>query len=342
MTDSRDLADRLLEAHVAYQVSQLRGENFAAAIATEVDHALRDSRLLTLDRVMHRDQVKAVAVKYVATFRLPGAIPEIAGEIATRLRTHPANEVALRDVISRQRVEDLVVVVAEMRALRTQVLRGLADSYAVQAGLTGLVQGIAAGAVGSGRRFVGRVPLVGAGFTVAEKVGGRVAAGIPSAIPEGIDQRGREIAERTARLLIGYLGDNATAVDDAELREAVLEVWDTISARPLNELMSLVSDEDLIDLFVGVYAAWLDVRDSAYITALVETGVDIFFDTYGAFTLDRLLEEFGLGREDLIEEALRFAPSVIEALAEEGLLEGLVRRRLEGFYASPEALDLLA
>lgn len=337
-----ELADRLLEAHVAYQVRQLRGEEFAAVVATEVDHLLRDSRLLTLDRVMHRDQVKAVAVKYVATFRLPGAIPEIAGEIATRLRTHPANDVALREVISRQRVEDLVVVLAEMRALRTQVLRGLADSYAVQAGVTGLVQGIAAGAVGAGRRLVGRVPLVGAGVSVAEKVGGRVAAGIPAAIPEGIDQRGRELAERTARLLIGYLGDSAaTAVDDAELSAALLEVWDTVSARPLQELMSLVSDEDLIDLFVGLYAGWLDIRDSAYITALLETSVDIFFDTYGAFTLDRLLEEFGLGREDLIEEALRFAPSVIEALADEGLLEGLVRRRLEGFYASPEAHALL-
>lgn len=337
-----ELADRLLEAHVAYQVRQLRGEDFAVAVAAEVDQALRDSRLLTLDRVMHRDQVKAVAVKYVATFRLPGAIPEIAGEIATRLRAHPANDIALREVISRQRVEDLVVVVAEMRALRAQVLRGLADSYAVHAGVTGLVQGIAAGVVGSGRRLVGRVPLVGTGVSVAEKVGDRVIAGIPSSIPEGIDQRGRELAERTARLLVGYLSDNADeAVDDAELREAVLEVWDAVSARPLKELMSLVSDEDLIDLFVGVYAAWLDVRGSAYITALVETGVDIFFDTYGAFPLDRLLDEFGLGREDLIEEALRFAPSVIEALAEEGLLEGLVRRRLEGFYASTEAHALL-
>ena len=337
-----ELADRLLEAHVAYQVRQLRGDAFASVVAAEVDQVLRDARLLTLDRVMHRDQVKAVAVKYVATFRLPGAIPELAGDIATRLRSHPANDIALREVISRQRVEELVTVVAEMRALREQVLRGLADSYALQAGVTGLVQGIASSAVGSGRRMIGRVPLVGAGVSAAEKVGSRVAAGLPGAVPEGIDQRGRELAERAARLLIGYLGDNAaTAVDDAEFSDAVLEVWDTVSARPLRELMALVSDEDLIDLFVGVYAAWIDIRDSAYVTALVETGVDIFFDTYGSFTLDRLLDEFGLGRDDLIEEALRFAPSVIEALAEEGLLEGLVRRRLEGFYASPEAHALL-
>lgn len=330
-----ELAVRLLDAHVAHEVRQLRGERFAQLVSREVEHALADASRLTLDRVMDRASVKAVAGKYVETFRLPAAIPEIAGEIATRLRSHPANDVPLGELVGRPAVEEVVAVLAEMRSVRVQILRGLATSATLQAGMGGLVHGLAAGAVGSGRRLAKRVPLVSTGVTVAEKVAGGALA--------GVDQRSRELAEQAARLLLGYLGDNmASSVSDDELRTAVLEVWDALATRPVREFLDLISDEDLIDLFVAAFQVWLDLRGSGYVTALVDSGVDFFFDTYGSTTLDRLLEEFGLGRDDLVEEALRFGPPVIEALAETGLLDALVRRHLEAFYLSPEAQELLA
>lgn len=345
-----DRAEQLLDAHVAHELRQLQGDNFTALVASEVDHALAAAATLTLDQVMHRDQVKAVAIKYVSTFRLPGAIPEIATDIATLIRHSPANDVALGTLISRPRVEELVSVIAEMRSVRIGVLRGIADSSSLQAGVGGLVRGIATGALGSGRRFAGRVPGAGVGSALAGIVAdqasrapgvGRVGEAL-SPVVEGVDQRGRELSERAARMLLGYLSDNAaTAVTDDELRQAVLEIWDTLATRPVRVLADAVTDDQLVDLFVAAYQVWLDLRSSDYLPALVEAGVDVFFDTYRDFTLDKLLEEFGLGAADLVEEALRFAPPVIEALVETGLLEEMIRRRLASFYLSDEARSLI-
>jgi hypothetical protein len=50
---------------------------------------------------------------------------------------------------------------------------------------------------------------------------------------------------------------------------------------------------------------------------------------------------FGLGAADLVEEAVRFAPPVIDALVETGLLEELIRRRLASFYLSDDARALI-
>jgi hypothetical protein len=349
-----DRAEQLLDAHVAHELRQLQGENFTALVASEVDYALAAAATLTLDQVMHRDQVKAVAIKYVATFRLPGAIPEIATDIATLIRHSPANDVALGTLVSRQRVDELVSVIAEMRSARIGVLRGIADSSTLQAGVGGLMHGLAAGAVGSGRRLASRVPGAGVGSSLAGLVAGQVARapgvgrvgeavdGLVSPVVDGVDQRGRELSERAARMLLGYLSDNAaTAVTDDELRQAVLEIWDTLATRPVRVLADAVTDDQLVDLFVAAYQVWLELRTSDYLPALVEAGVDVFFDTYRDFTLDKLLEEFGLGAADLVEEALRFAPPVIEALLETGLLEDLVRRRLSSFYLSDEARALI-
>lgn len=339
-----DLAQRLLDAHVAHEMAALRGVRFLDLVTGEIDFALRAASDLTLDQVMHRDLIKQVALKYVSTFRLPGAIPEVAGAIATRLRAHPANETMLGDVVSRPRVAELVEALVEMRTLRQQVLRSLADNSGVQAGVGTLVRGTAKGAVDTGRRLADNLPGGSFGFSIAERVAGRMADTV-KATPVGaaVDQSARELAERGTGALLGYLTETAaSSVTDEEVGEALMEVWDALSTRPVRELADLIDDEQLVAVFVGLYQVWLDVRDSEYLQALVDTGVDFFFDTYGTFTLDRLLEEWGLGRDDLIEEALRFGPPVIEALAEAGVLEQLVRRRLSSFYDSREAQTLLA
>lgn len=337
------LARRLLDAHVAHELAALRGVRFLDLVTGEIDFALRAGSELTLDQVMPRELIKEVALKYVSTFRLPGAIPEVAGALATRLKAHPANETPLGEVVSRPRIDELAEALVEMRTLRRELLRSLADNSGIQAGVGTVVRGTARGALDTGRRIADNLPGGSLGFSLAERVAGRMAGSVKGTqVGAAVDQSARELAERGAGALLGYLSDTAaSSVTDEEVHAALLEIWDALSTRPVRELADLIDDEQLVALFVGLYQVWLDIRDSDYLRALVDTGVDFFFDTYGSFTLDRLLEEWGLGRDDLVEEALRFGPPVIEALAEAGVLEQLVRRRLSSFYESAEARALL-
>lgn len=337
------LAQRLLDAHVAHEMAALRGVRFLDLVTGEIDFALRSAAELTLDQVMPRELIKEVALKYVSSFRLPGAIPEVAGALATRLKAHPANETPLGEVVSRPRIDELVEALVEMRTLRRELLRSLADNSGIQAGVGTVVRGTARGALDTGRRLADNVPGGSFGFSLAERVAGRVAGSVRGTqVGAAVDQNARELAERGAGALLGYLTDTAaSSVTDDEVHAALLEIWDALATRPVREIADLIDDEQLVALFVGLYQVWLDIRDSDYLRALVDTGVDFFFDTYGGFTLDRLLEEWGLGRDDLIEEALRFGPPVIETLAEAGVLEQLVRRRLASFYESAEARALL-
>lgn len=328
-----DLADRLLDAHVAYEIEVLR-TRFAELAETEIDHALATFGSLTLSQVMERRLVQEVATKYVALFRLPGAIPEIAGEIARRVRAHEVNAMPLGEIVGRDRVEELVTVLSELRTLRERVLRGVATSPGVGAGVGGMVHEAATGAVVRGRRLVEKLPGASLGLGITDRIAGGLVG--------DVDQRTRVLAEQGAQLLLGYLGDGAArTVSDEDLRVAILDVWDELAKRPIGELFAAVSDEQLVEVFAALYDLWLDLRTSGYLTALVDSGIEYVFDTYGDFRLDELLAEFGLGREDLVEEALRFGPPVIEALHEAGLLEELVRPRLAGFYASPAARALL-
>ncbi|MGN6607245.1 MAG: hypothetical protein ACTHMS_09595 [Jatrophihabitans sp.] len=316
-------AQRLLDAHVAHDVAQLRGGAFATLVEHEVDHALASAARLTLDAVVGRQQVKDVAHKYVSTFRLPGAIPEIAGELATRLRAHPANGAPLGDVLPRRHVLAAVLKGAELRDVRRSVVDTIAASPSMQTWLADYLRSLLVAPVE-------RTPL------------GGLARAVTARLPvDELDQRGRELAEWLSARLLEQWAARTTQLSDDELADALLEVYDANSDRAVGDLLGALADDDVVDLLVIGYELWLDLRTGDYLRALIDTGVDYFFDRYGDTPLDALLAEFGLGRADLVEEAMRFAPMAIEALHEAGVLGDLVRRRLLSFYASPEATAIL-
>lgn len=334
MSAPPDLAHRLLEAHVAFHVAELRGRGFAALVEREIDHALRDAARLTLEQVVTREQVKAVAAKYVARFELPGAIPDVVGEIALRVRSHSANDVALGEVVARRHVAAAAGKIGELRAVREWLAVQITESPSVQAWLASYLRSLMAGAVETNMRLAKKVPGVSLGLSL----GGKLAGG---AVREA-DQRSREMAEQAAVAILQRSRENIlTSLTDQDVEAAVLEIWDSASGRPVRELLDAIADDDLVDAASIIYDGWLDVRGEAYLAALVDTGVDYIFDTYGEVTLDALLREFGIERGDLVEEAMRFAPGAIATLDEQGMLADTLRRQLARFYESAEARAIL-
>ena len=327
-------AERLLAAHVRFQIARLRGDGFAALVEQEVDHALERAGELTLAEVIRPEDVCAVAMKYVAQFALPGAIPEIVGDLATRLRAHEANQVELGEIVPRAHAQAMAAKIAGMRPVREWLAVQITESPAVQLWLAGYLRSLTAGAVESNVRLAKKVPGVSLGLSL----GNRIAGG---AVREA-DQRTREMTEQAAAAILSRSRDNILAkTRDEDVEAALVDVWDRAAERRIGDLLATIDDDDLVDIASILYDGWLDARGHEYLTALVETGVGHFFDVYGELPLDELLAEFGLGRDDLVEEALRFAPRVIEVRVEQGVLEDLLRRQLAPFYGSAEAREIL-
>ncbi len=107
------------------------------------------------------------------------------------------------------------------------------------------------------------------------------------------------------------------------------------------DLKELVSSEDIQELFVIVFEYWRDLRHTDYFNAMLEAGVQAFFDKYGDTSLTGLLDELGVTRELMLDDARRFLPPVMAKLQSEGLLEAWLRRHLEGYFQAEQTLKLL-
>jgi hypothetical protein len=284
--------------------------------------------------MVSRDQIKATARKYVSKIQLPGSIPELAGEIAARIyghRTHDENP--LGQIVDTKQAEALAAKLLELPLLRER----LPESPLAISVVSWCAYRIASGVTARNRELAERVPGVSQLLAAGGQIVGRVA---PDAQLE-LDLRLRELAERGARLLLHRAKTPGGAADESALVDALVDLWREQADKPISAFREYVTQDDLEDLILLGYEFWLAFRGTPYLNALVDEGIDFFFDKYGGYTLRALLDEFGIQREDLLEEAMRFGPPVIDVLSENGMLAAFLRRRLEPFFLSDEVLALL-
>jgi hypothetical protein len=335
MPDPRQAkAEQLLEAQIRFFEAQLEPTQFGALLEQEVDAFLSAAAQITLGEAVTRTQIKDVARKYAVQMHIPGSIPELASEIADRIYSHRAQEDnRLGDVVASRHVEALVTKLLELPLVQERLIESPLAVEIVSEWLYRIAMETSA----RNKELAGKVPglsmLMGTGSSLLGKVA-------PDAGVE-FETRLRDLAEQTARMVLRSAKGSANSPDEPWLHDTVVDMWREQADKPVSSLRDYLTQEDLEDLFVLLYDFWLSFRETDYVHALIDAGVDFFFDKYEDTTLLGLLEEFGIARADLVEEANRFAPPIIELLRERGLLSAFLRRRLEPFFASEAALALL-
>jgi hypothetical protein len=325
-------------------------------IEADLQASMRDASRLTLNDVVTPAMIKATAKRYACDLELNMAVPELAGEIARVVHSHPSHRsTRLHDVLPDRHFEAIIDKLLELSDLRSRVLNDLATHPGYAEAVASSVMGFVRGWVGvestvpaSGRgKKAGkskasallRRPADASLRMIRERLFDQVLPGLDSALEDyvrdWVAQGLRSIADEGSR----WLNDDTTI---SMARDIVLDVWEELRVRPVSDFMSAVSAIDVEDFIVIAYEYWHSLRDAEAYKVFIDAGIDAFFEKYGEVSLFDLLDEIGITREYMVAEALQFGPHVASALDERGMLEPIVRRQLQGFYRSGEVERVVA
>ena len=343
MTDTNDFAgskaEALLEAHVAWVLSSLEGDALKAALEQQIDWVLEDAARLRLGDVISTASVQQTAVDYAADMKVGGAIPALVGDIAIALYEHPIQEeTTLEELLPDREFEELLDKLLEMHALRNELLHQSVANPVFANLVAQLLYSGLRGYVSQSKRFAARVP----GGRTAMKLGRAVVDRAPPRISDALERGIRRYVSRNTeagmRASEAYLHE---AFESEELRQAVLDFWDDNKHHSVASVREFAGQLDVTELFVIGYEYWQRLRRMPIYRELIETGVDVFFDTYRDATLAELLDDIGVTRDMMVRDGMRFVPQVIDALKANGLLAPAIRRQLEGFYRSDAVASIL-
>ncbi len=326
------LAAALLDAHVEYLIDELTGNGLQALIDEEVDAALALAGKLTLGAVVTRKQIKDTARIFAAKIEFGPGLPEMVGDIARKLFAHAIHDkTEIGSLLTDQHFEDFTTQALELDTLREKIIRGVVTSplYAefasdlLYSGITGyLAQSNVT------KNIPGASSMLKLGRAALNVAKPSLEASIEEGLRKYIAKAVQASTARSAEFLIHH-------ADAEALKELALDTWDRIKEQPIGALREDIDARHVEELFVTGFEAWRHLRQQDWYTVIIDAGIDGFFDKYEDATLAALLDDLGVGRPQIVDEARRYAPSVIKVLKKKKLLEPIVRRRLAGFYGSP-------
>lgn len=332
-------AAALLDAHIAHITQQLSGPALQALIETEIGHILADVEHITLNDAVTPAMIKTTARNYAVDLELSGAIPELVGDIARALYANPVHDHStVGDLLPDGLFAEFLDKVLEMRDARERIIHE-AIANPVYSALASdiLLEGIR-GYVQQGRDLARHIP----GAARAARLGQSLLTNAFPLLEESLEDNTRKYVTRALDAVLKRSEHFLlTHFDEDRLRDIALEVWDVIKEKPVSTFKLGVTSLDMEEFFVIGYESWRELRTTEFYGAMIDTGVDCFFENYGDTNLRELLDELGITQAIMIDEAMRYAPHVIAMLQQKNLLAPLLRRNLEGFYSSPAVLAII-
>lgn len=334
----QSLADRLLDAQVAWLLGQLTGSDLDALIAIDIDELLTSGSRIPLGDLVDADAVKDVARLIVDKIPSSSAASTLVLVAADVLYDGPAEKFTLGDLIDREHVASLTDEVLGSADLAEKFLDDLTRSP--------LVASLSA-------RFVGRIvnDVVQANRAVAEKI-----PGVGSLVSFGANAAGKMMgaADKQFEQLLGETAGKGAAfamrrlnkvvldtLKDPTTREAVLEVFDLYADEPVTRLDKIAERDDIRRIAGLLQDIAIAGAPTAPVVALVDALIDGFFATYGEHPVTTLLDELDVTRDDLVQHASALVPGLLAAAHRSGELERLIRVRLAPFFASEEVRAIL-
>ncbi|MBN4926210.1 hypothetical protein IEU95_05175 [Hoyosella rhizosphaerae] len=329
--------DELLNALTDYIADQLSGDALIEWVHVEVGHALGAAEKLTLGDVVTPAQVSGAAIKYALEWRIEGAIPELAGDIASRIhrRTFEDADETLRDVDFTQVVSFAEKFLA-MPAFQRVVDR-VYDSPLARDAAAWFVYRTAIDSLQRNRALAGEIPGVGSLLRLSGALSSRVIPGVSAKL----DAVFRDLTERAVAVVLAGVDAPDMSESGDPLVSVLMDAFASRQTESLGALGDTIGPDDVEAILVLGFEFWRDFRGTRAMRTAIEEGVGVFFSKYSDYSLADLLNELGVTRDDMIEEALRFAPRALEVLQSNGLFDSFVRRQFRGFVDSDRVKRML-
>lgn len=335
--DDATLADRLLDAQVAFHLQRLRGDELAVTVGRIAEGVLDAAGAHQLAHLVDREVVKDVVER--ALTDVPGS-PAVAGfvDLAREvLQAGPAQSFTIGEVVERDQVERLLDEALELTPALERALERLTASPLVGATATRFMGRVVGEVLATNQAVADKVPGLGSLMSLGTRAaGGMVGAAdkqLGGLLADTAGKGGTLAVTRLNRIIVETLRDPTT-------RDAALQVWDLIAAEQVDGVE--VVDEEVSGVVDAGRDLVVSVLADPHVVAFAHAIVDGFFESFGGYTPGELLDELGLERADLVADAVRFAPDLVDSLIESGDLERMLRAELAPFYTSDAVADLLS
>lgn len=333
-----DQADKLLEAHIAFELKRWTSSKMTKELEPLLDGLWAWLENTHLSAMLEADTAVDTALRWLDDWYLPDTLTVLVGSIAKRLVQLPVNtETRIGDVVDDELYEAGVELIVDMDQLRENLIKQATESPLYAMLISNVLYSGIRDYLSSSSGAVQKVPGMGSLLSKGSAALNKRMPGLESAIEDRLRNFIRGNTEKSIRNSQQFLLD---ALGPEQIRELSDEIWRDAKDARLS-VSDMVSNQDIDRLASFGLQVWHELRQTEYIQELVREGIQGFYEVYGSQSLAELLKHLGLDRETLDTEIRTLAPDLLKHARDTGLLESALRLQLEPFYRSSACTKLL-
>ncbi len=338
-SQAKRTANKLLELHLQHELNAFDERAFLSWFEDVCPQLFEAATKIRVRDVLSADRIKALIQRNVVNLEIPGSIAEIAGEASTLVFSSKFHlNTRLQDILSTAQYEEIVDKLLELKEQRRTILNQLIELPVYQDLISGVLYQAMVRYIYESNAVSKHVPGVASMMKFGKNMMQKAMPKLESALEESIRSY---IAGNLNFLLKESRDFLENSLTDEELKGSAMELWDHLEDTTLRELQQGMNSIDLSEFVVLGYEFWLRFRTTPYFKQAYEAVVDYLFEKFGQETVAALLEELQITPDRVKQEVRIFAPDILQSLQHSGVLEMLIRGRLERFYHSDAALKCL-
>ena len=336
---ARLLAEKLLNQHLEHEMAHLDPKVLLEELRQDVDICFEATKDLTLNDVVQPESIKAIINRHVVERDMPPIALDMAAQFTADIVDADFHKATTPgDLVSRHQVEEFVDQALLLKDQREQLINVMLEQPLYKDMIANVLYEGIARYVYDENLISRKIPGVSSALKFSSKMLNKAVSGLDEAWEKSVKGYISRNVESLARHSARFLQENLT---DEEIRISALDAWDRFAQKPMQELQAGLGDIEWREFVVLGYGYWLELRQTDYFRQCYETVVDNLFEEYGDRSLAELADEFTITPELIMTEAETVLPHGLENLRKNGLVEALLKRRLERFYLDKNTLALL-
>ncbi|MGE8560513.1 MAG: hypothetical protein ACN6NJ_06140 [Acinetobacter sp.] len=320
---AQQFAQALMLEQTRFIKKQLLSEQNNPYIEKFVHHLYSHSDQILLKQFIQLESLQDVVQKYAFELNLGAEILEFIGVIAQRIHHLAINShTQVNQLLSDESFELWLYKILELDQLRHYVQENLLHNPQIRHVSLQLANQI----LESNTPWLDHLRKLN---THKHGLGSKILSFIQDQ-QQNIEFK---LEQQLAQALVKQLGQ-IILLPNEELADISLHLWEDVKQRTLQETFSQFQAIDFEEFFILVYETWRQLRQGEYLQRVILDVVAVFYDYFAEYNLQELLQSVGLDEADLHQEALRFLPHTLQALEQQGLLEGILEQLISPFYSS--------
>ncbi|HRG44722.1 MAG TPA: hypothetical protein PLX69_22290 [Leptospiraceae bacterium] len=330
---------KLLNAHIEYEVSAWKGENLKKSLKFEIESLYDAIVEIEAEKFIDKKTILDYVKSYINSREIEKEAEDLVLSLAETTHTLISkNQEPLTSLFTKNIFEDSMNMGMGMKELRKDIIHTVINSPVYTKMISSVMFNAIADFVGGENSFAKNVPGAFSLFKMGQDFLGNipgVQAGIEKNLTAFIQSNLQNSLKQSEKLLNQEL-------DAKTSKELTDEIWNFISAKKISDLQHYADKDDIKKILAVTKAEWNHIKTSPLLLQILESHIDVILTRYKGKKINELLSLYKIQKSDITDNLGNLLGSYISLPEMQAHLQKRITLRLEGFYNSENAKTVLS